>query len=49
MRYVLDFIKKHPNIKVAGHYHFANKACPSFKVEDFLAAAGVPKINIYKK
>lgn len=49
MRFVLDFVKKHPNIKVAGHYHFANKACPSFNVESFCGAVGVPRKNIYKK
>jgi N-acetylmuramoyl-L-alanine amidase len=49
MKFVLDFVKKHPNIKVAGHYHFANKACPSFNVESFCKEIGLSDINIYKK
>jgi N-acetylmuramoyl-L-alanine amidase len=49
IKFVLDFVKKHPNIKVAGHYHFANKACPSFNVESFCKEIGLSDINIYKK
>lgn len=48
-QYVLDFIKRHPKVKVAGHYHFAAKACPSFDVEKFCIEIGVPSVNIYKK
>lgn len=44
--YVLDMVKRYPNIKVAGHYHFANKACPSFKVEDWCKEIGVAQKNI---
>lgn len=47
--FVLDFVKKHPQVKVAGHYHFANKACPSFDVEKFCEEIGVPEKNIYRK
>lgn len=47
--FVLDFVKKHPQVKVAGHYHFANKACPSFDVEQFCEEIGVPEKNIYRK
>lgn len=25
----------YPNADICGHYQFANKACPSFKIEDF--------------
>lgn len=44
--YVIDFVKKHPHIKVAGHYMFANKACPSFDVRKFCYEIGIPAKNI---
>ena len=47
--YILDFVKRFPRVKVAGHYHFAKKDCPSFNVESFCASIGVPPKNIYKK
>lgn len=47
--FVLDFVSKHPGIKVAGHYHFAQKACPSFNVEQWLKSIGVEEKNIYSK
>lgn len=31
---VAELQKKYPDSKVYGHYQFANKACPSFKIED---------------
>lgn len=46
-RYVLDFVKRFPNVKVAGHNQFANKACPSFNVPLWLREIGVPAKNIY--
>lgn len=39
----------HPNWKIAGHYHFAAKACPSFNVEEWLKEIGIPEKNIYTK
>lgn len=48
-KFVLDFVKKHPKVKIAGHYHFAAKACPSFDVEKWCVEIGVPSVNIYKK
>jgi len=45
--YVKNFLMVHPNCKVAGHYHFANKACPSFVVEEWLREIGIEKKNIY--
>lgn len=48
-KYVLNFVKRHPKVKVAGHYHFAAKACPCFDVEKFCIEIGVPSVNIYKK
>lgn len=37
-----------PGAKVAGHYHFAAKACPSFDVPRWLRQIGVPKARIYQ-
>lgn len=36
-----------PQAQVAGHYHFANKACPSFDVPRWLRRIGVPEGRIY--
>lgn len=44
-----EFVLKHPHVKVAGHYHFAAKACPSFDVERFCEEIGIPEKNIYRK
>jgi hypothetical protein len=48
-RVVLEVLAKWTDLKVAGHYHFANKACPSFNVEKWLESIGVPEKNIYRK
>lgn len=45
---VLLSIKKWTDIKIAGHYHFANKACPSFNVEQWCKSIGVAEKNIYR-
>ena len=42
-------IQKFPEIRVAGHYHFAAKACPCFNVEEWLRSIGIPEKNIYTK
>lgn len=42
-------LTKWPDLKVAGHYHFAAKACPSFDVEKWLEEIGIPEKNIYRK
>ena len=47
--YVFDMVERYPDILVAGHYHFANKACPSFNVEDWCRSIGIPEKNILKK
>jgi hypothetical protein len=44
---ILDTIIVAPNIKVAGHNQFHNKACPCFWVPDFCLEIGVPNNNIY--
>jgi N-acetylmuramoyl-L-alanine amidase len=47
------YVKAHttlqPQWKIAGHYHFAAKACPSFNVEKWLESIGIPEKNIYRK
>lgn len=46
---VRDYLSFAPDIRVAGHYHFAPKACPSFDVEAWCREIGVPERNIYRK
>jgi N-acetylmuramoyl-L-alanine amidase len=47
------YVKAHttlqPQWKIAGHYHFAAKACPSFNVETWCKSIGINDKNIYKK
>ena len=45
--YVLYTILRHPNVKVAGRYHFSPKKCPAFNVEKFCEDIGLSKKNIY--
>jgi hypothetical protein len=46
--YVLDFVKKHPGIKVCGHSQLdSGKTCPSFDVPNWLRSIGVAAKNIY--
>ena len=47
--YVKAHTTLHSNWKIAGHYHFASKACPSFNVENWLESIGVQEKNIYRK
>ena len=48
-KFVKEFLALHPTCKVAGHYHFAPKACPSFDVEKWCKEIGIKEINIYRK
>lgn len=45
--YVKYMIKRHPQIRVAGHNQFSLKACPSFNVTRWLRAIGVEEKNIF--
>jgi hypothetical protein len=46
-KYVLDFIRMNPAVKVAGHNQFdKGKACPSFNVTNWLIEIGVKPQNI---
>lgn len=45
--YVRYMILRHPQLKVAGHNQFANKACPSFDVPTWLRSIGIDESNIY--
>lgn len=47
-KFVKDFVRRNPNVKVAGHNQFANKACPSFDVPKWLRTIGIAEKNIYK-
>lgn len=48
-KFAKEFINAHPQVKVCGHYHFANKACPSFDVAEWCEQIGIDEINIYRK
>lgn len=40
-RYVLDFHKRFPLVKIIGHNQLAAKACPSFDVPEWLKSIGI--------
>ena len=48
VKYVLQTIARHPDIKIAGHNQFAAKACPSFDVPNWCRLIRVPEKNIWK-
>lgn len=45
--YIKQCVAAHQQIKIAGHYDFQNKACPSFNVQDFCKELGINEKNIY--
>lgn len=40
-RYVLDFHRRHPSVRIVGHRELAAKACPSFDVQAWLREIGI--------
>jgi N-acetylmuramoyl-L-alanine amidase len=47
--YVKHVLSAHKDIIILGHNQVAAKACPSFKVPEWLRSIGVEEKNIYKK
>jgi hypothetical protein len=46
--YIKEFLGKHPNCKVVGHYQVnPHKACPGFNVPAFLRFLPIPEKNIF--
>ena len=48
VKYVHDFVRKNPDVLVAGHNQFDKKACPSFDVPTWLRQIRISENNIYK-
>lgn len=40
-KYVKDFHKRFPEVKIVGHNELAAKACPSFDVQEWLTEIGI--------
>lgn len=40
-KYVKDFHRKHPRVRIVGHNELAAKACPSFDVQAWLKSIGI--------
>jgi N-acetylmuramoyl-L-alanine amidase len=47
--YIEHELLRHPNIKIAGHNQFSNKACPSFDVPNFCCEIGLAMKNVHLK
>lgn len=47
--YVIGFIKKHPQVQIAGHNQFDVKGCPSFDVAAWCRSIGIAEHNIYQE
>lgn len=44
-RYVLDFHRRFPKVRIVGHYQLAAKACPCFDVPKWLKSIGIKTIE----
>lgn len=44
IRYVLDFHRRFPSVRIIGHNEVAAKACPSFDVQSWLKSIGINQI-----
>ncbi len=44
---IVEVLNYAPDVLIAGHNQFDNKACPSFWVPDYLRLNGCPEKNIY--
>lgn len=40
-RYVKDFHRRFPGVRIVGHNELAAKACPSFDVQEWLKSIGI--------
>ena len=40
-KYVKDFHRKFPDVRIIGHNELAAKACPSFDVQEWLKEIGI--------
>jgi hypothetical protein len=48
IKFLFEYLSRHPEVKVCGHNQFAKKACPSFDVPDWCELIRVPEKNIYR-
>lgn len=46
--YVNYMVRRHPDILIAGHNQFKDKACPSFCTVNYCKELGIPEKNIFK-
>lgn len=47
--YVLEFVRKHPDVLICGHKDVNATSCPGFDVAAWCRSIGISEKNIYKK